>query len=107
GGRRRSPQCVPRTSNEGAGTGKPGRQSELVDRINDYVERSLAQAFEGPAELTPLETVKAVLEAPSSKERHVAGERSRTAKAKSLVYLFFILAFGLVGLAWVIKILFF
>jgi hypothetical protein len=48
-----------------------------------------------------------VLEAPSSKERHVAGERSRTAKAQSLIYLFFILAFGLVGLAWVIKILFF
>ena len=84
---------------------EPGRQSELVDRINDYVERSLAQAFEGPAELTPLETVKAVLEAPSSK--HVAGEHSRTAKAQSLLYLFFILAFGLVGLAWVIKILFF
>src|SRR6266536_5321620 len=86
---------------------EPGRQSELVDRINDYVERSLAQAFEGAAELTPLDAVKAVLEAPSSKERHVAGERSRTAKAQSLLYLFFILAFGLMGLAWVIKILFF
>jgi len=86
---------------------EPGRQSELVDRINDYVERSLAQAFEGAAELTPLETVKAVLEAPSSKERQVAGERSRTAKVERLIYLFFILAFGLVGLAWVIKILFF
>ena len=48
-----------------------------------------------------------MLEAPSSKERHVAGERSRTAKAQNLIYLFFILAFGLVGLAWVIKILFF
>ena len=86
---------------------EPGRQSELVDRINDYVERSLAQALEGAAELTPLETVKAVLEAPSSKQHDVAGERSHTAKAQSLLYLFFILAFGLVGLAWVIKILFF
>jgi hypothetical protein len=86
---------------------KPGRESELLERINDYVERSLAQAFEGPAELTSLDTVKAVLEQPSSKERHMAGERSRTAKAQSLIYLFFILAFGLVGLAWVIKILFF
>jgi hypothetical protein len=86
---------------------EPGRQSELVDRINDYVERSLAQAFEGPAELTSLETVKAVLEAPPSKDLHLAGERSRTAKAQSLIFLFFILAFGLVGLAWVIKILFF
>jgi class 3 adenylate cyclase len=86
---------------------EPGRQSELAERINDYVERSLAQAFEGAAELTPLDAVKAVLEAPSSKERLVAGERSRTAKAQSLLYLFFILAFGLVGLAWVIKILFF
>jgi hypothetical protein len=37
----------------------------------------------------------------------VAGERSRPAKVRSLIYLFFILAFGLVGLAWVIKILFF
>jgi len=86
---------------------EPGRQSELVDRINDYVERSLAQAFEGAAELTPLDAVKAALEAPSSKERHVAGERSRTAKVERVIYLFFILAFGLVGLAWVIKILFF
>ena len=86
---------------------EPGRQNELVDRINDYVERSLAQAFEGAAELTPVETVKAVLEQPSSKERHVASDRSRTAKVESLIYLFFILAFGLVGLAWVIKILFF
>ena len=86
---------------------EPGRQKELADRINDYVEKSLAQALEGAAQLTPFETVRAVLEAPSSKERHAPGERSRTAKVQSLVYLFFILAFGLVGLAWVIKILFF
>jgi class 3 adenylate cyclase len=85
---------------------EPGRQSELAERINEYVERSLAEAFEGAAELTPLETVEAVLEQPSSKKRHVAGERSRTARAESLIYLFFILAFGLVGLAWVIRILF-
>ena len=85
---------------------EPGRQNELADRINDYIEKSLAEALEGAVQLTPLEAVKAVLEAPSSKERHVAGERSRTAKAQSLIYLFFILAFGLVGLAWVIKILF-
>ena len=39
--------------------------------------------------------------------RYVAGERSRTAKVERVIYLFFILAFGLVGLAWVIKILFF
>ena len=86
---------------------EPGRQNELADRINDYVEKSLTRALEGAAQLTPLEAVKAVLEAPSSKERHAPGERSRTAKVQSLVYLFFILAFGLVGLAWVIKILFF
>jgi hypothetical protein len=84
---------------------EPGRQNELADRINDYVEKSLAQALEGAAQLTPLDAVRAVLEAPSSKD--VAGEPSRTAKVQSLVYLFFILAFGLVGLAWVIKILFF
>jgi class 3 adenylate cyclase len=86
---------------------EPGRQNELADRINDYVEKSLAQALEGAAQLTPLDAVRAALEAPSSKERHAPGERSRTAKVQSLVYLFFILAFGLVGLAWVIKILFF
>jgi class 3 adenylate cyclase len=86
---------------------EPGRQNELADRINDYVEKSLAQALEGAANVTPLEAVKAVLEAPSSKERLMAGERSRTAKTQSLVYLFFTLAFALVGLAWVIKILFF
>jgi len=85
---------------------EPGRQNELADRINDYVEKSLAQALEGAAQLTPFEAVRALLEAPSSKERHAPGERSRTAKVQSLVYLFFILAFGLVGLAWVIKILF-
>jgi class 3 adenylate cyclase len=84
----------------------PRRQSELAERINDYVETSLAEALEGVAGLTPLETVKAVLEQPSSKKRHVAGERSRTAKLESLIYPFLILAFGLVGLAWVIKILF-
>ncbi|HKA26228.1 MAG TPA: hypothetical protein VKD88_02580, partial [Gaiellaceae bacterium] len=80
--------------------------NELADRINDYIEKSLAEALEGAVQLTPLEAVKAVLEAPSSKERHVAGERSRTARAQSLIYLFFVLAFGLVGLAWLIKILF-
>ena len=85
---------------------EPGRQNELAERIDDYVERSLARALEGAAELTPLETVKAVLEAPSSKQHDVAGERSRTAKAQSLIYPFLILAFGLVGLAWLIKILF-
>ena len=47
-----------------------------------------------------------VLEAPSSKQHDVAGERSRTAKVQSLIYPFLILAFGLVGLAWLIKILF-
>ena len=47
-----------------------------------------------------------MLEAPSSKQHDVAGERSRTAKAQSLIYPFLILAFGLVGLAWLIKILF-
>jgi class 3 adenylate cyclase len=83
---------------------EPGRQNELADRINDYVERSLAQALEGAAELTPLEMVKAALEAPSSKD--VAGERSRTAKVQSLVWPFLILAFGLVALAWLIKTLF-
>jgi class 3 adenylate cyclase len=85
----------------------PGRQTELAERINDYVERSIAQAFEGAAQPTPLEAVKAVLEQPSSKKRHVTGEPSRTGKLERLVYLFFIFAFGLVGLAWVIKILFF
>jgi class 3 adenylate cyclase len=85
----------------------PGRQTELADRINDYVEKSIAEAFESPARPTQLEMIKAVLEQPSSKKRHVTGERSSTAKLESLVYLFFILAFGLVGLAWVIKILFF
>ena len=86
---------------------EPGRQSELAERINDYVEKSIAQAFEGASELTPLETISAVLEQPSSKKRYEMGEGSRTAKLKGAIYLFFVLAFGLVGLAWVIKILFF
>jgi hypothetical protein len=100
------PSAFPQPRTQARVPVEPGRQNELADRINNYIEKSLAEALEGAAQLTPLEAVKAVLEAPSSKERHVAGERSRTANFQSLVYLFFILAFGLVGLAWVIKILF-
>jgi hypothetical protein len=81
--------------------------SEVRTIVLDSAQELLAQAFEGAAELTPLETVKAVLEQTSSKTGHAAGERSRTAKVERLIYLFFILAFGLAGLAWVIKILFF
>jgi hypothetical protein len=69
-------------------------------RVTPSFSRSLV-----PATPSRRPAVRAVLEAPSSKD--VAGEPSRTAKVQSLVYLFFILAFGLVGLAWVIKILFF
>jgi hypothetical protein len=101
------PNAFPEPRTKASVPVEPGRESELVDRINDYVERSLAQAFEGAAGLTPFDAAKAVLEAPSSKERHLAVERSSTAKVERLIYLFFILAFGLVGLAWVIKILFF
>jgi class 3 adenylate cyclase len=100
------PDTFPEPRTKASAPVEPGRQNELAERINDYVERSLAQALEGTAELTPLEMVKAVLEAPSSKERQAAGERSRTAKLGSHIYPFLILAFGLVGLAWLIKLLF-
>jgi class 3 adenylate cyclase len=100
------PNAFPEPRTKASVPVQPGRQNELAERINDYVETSLVQALGGAAELTPLETVKAVLEQPSSKKRHVGGERWRTAKLQSLIYPFLILAFGLVGLAWLIKILF-
>jgi hypothetical protein len=81
----------------------PSRQTELADRINDYVEKSIAEAFAGGAQPTPLETMKAVLELPSDKKRDVTGERDVTGRLAELL----LIAFGFVGLAWVIKILFF
>jgi len=83
----------------------PGRQNALAEKINAYVEGSLAKALaEQP---TTLDLVKTVLEQPSSKERPTPGERSPGRKVEGFIYLFFIVAFGLVGLVWLIKILFF
>lgn len=79
----------------------PSRQDELADRIGAYVEKSIAQAFEGASGPTPLETVKAVLAQPSSKRR------SPTSKLRGLIILLFVSAFGVVALAWLIKLLFF
>jgi class 3 adenylate cyclase len=84
---------------------QPGRQDELAERINDYVETSIARALGGAEAPTQLEMIKAVLESPSSKERDA--ERSGTTKLASLAYPFLILAFGLVGLVWLIRLLFF
>jgi class 3 adenylate cyclase len=71
----------------------PGRQSELAERINEYVERSIAQAFEGTVEPEPTRPQK----------RRVTEERDVTGKLAELL----LIAFGLVGLAWLIRILFF
>ena len=80
-------------------------QDELAERINDYVERSIARAIGGAEAPTQLEMIKTVLESPSSRERDA--ERSGTVKLASLAYPFLILAFGLVGLVWLIRLLFF